>query len=798
MKIKLPSLFNLKAIKWLKLCYNNSNSRMQRFISKYKYSFFCSFFVCLNVMAQDIAIGQWRDHLPYNAGSEVAVAEKLIYCVADGNLFYLNSETNETFKCSKAEGFSDFGIASIAYDKLTKTLVIAYSNTNVDLIVDNKIVNISDIKRKPILGNKAINRITIKNGIAYLACGFGIVLIDLVRKEIKDTYYIGNLGSSINVNEIVFSNDSIYAATSLGIYKAAIANNFLSDYNSWKIENQFSNVRHNSLAIFKNKIFAIIDESSTISRVFYRDLNLNNWQLLDSTVPFKCTRLKARENEISAIYNGAIVNYNSSLIRFADYFGYGIGSLPNDIDIDGGSNLWIADKNNSLVKLVNGTSNFSWYRPQGPASNFVVDMDSKDGVLWTCPGGASGLNPGFRIASLSKFKDNEWTSMDGYYLYSKTGAYDLMAIRANPNNPEKAFVGSWGAGLLELKTDSILNHYTNSNSSLDTIPGSSQIRIQGLDYDKNGNLWIANSASPTSLAVFTKDKVWNSFKFNNYPNANVLKLLAASNGQKWVVVERTGVIVYDDAGTIDNPLDDRLKKLGFELGKGGIAGSDIFCLTEDLNGEIWMGTDKGVNVYYAPNTVFDENAAEVQQIKIDQGGYVQYLLESEKVTAIAVDDANRKWIGTANSGVYLMNSDGTKQLEHFTEENSPLISNGITALSIIKKTGEVFFGTEKGLISYKDVATTGYRECTDLLVYPNPVRENYNGVIAVRGLVQDAIVKFTDAQGSLVYETKAYGGQAIWDGLNSKGEKVSSGVYFAFSSNSDGSRGCTAKFVIIR
>jgi len=785
-------------IKSLLFGYSWSKLIMIKLIKSYKLTLFFLFCFSFQVLAQDIAIGQWRDHLPYNQAREIAVAGKLIYTVAEGNLFYFNTETTELIKCSKATGFSDIDVSSIAYDKSTKILVIAYKNTNVDLLIDNKVINISDIKRKNIFGNKTINRVTINEGKAYLACGFGIVVIDLNKKEIKDTYYIGNLGASVNVNEIAFSTDTVYAATTQGIYKAKKDNNFLSDYSSWTRDLFLPVANHKSFTIFSSRIYTLVDSTSTESRVYYRDINSNNWKVLDSSIPYLSTRIKTtKATEIAVIYDGLISTYNANGER-GDIYGYLQGSQPSDLQLDENENLWIADRKNCLVKKIAFTNDFIAYRPQGPASAFAINMDSKNGVMWVSPGGASGLNAGFRIGSVSKFQDNNWYSLDGYYIYGKTGAFDLMAISANPKNPDNVFVSTWGKGILELRTDSVVNHFTQSNSSLVTLPINNDIRSQGLDFDNSGNLWIANSGTTKPLAVYTVDKKWKSFTFENIALPNVLQLMVASSGQKWLVVERNGMIVYDDAGTPENETDDKVKNLKFEAGKGGIPGSDVFCMAEDRNGEIWLGTDKGVGVFYAPQTVFDESAQDAQPIKISQDGYVQFLLESEKVTAIAVDNANRKWIGTANTGVYLMSPDGTQQLKHFTEENSPLISNGITAINILETTGEVFFGTEKGIISYKDVATEGFSECKDVLVYPNPVRENYSGPIAIRSVVLDAIVKITDATGALVFETKAYGGQAIWDGTNFKGEKVATGIYFAFASNADGSKGCNAKILVIR
>jgi hypothetical protein len=298
--------------------------------------------------------------------------------------------------------------------------------------------------------------------------------------------------------------------------------------------------------------------------------------------------------------------------------------------------------------------------------------------------------------------------------------------------------------------------------------------------------------------MLSADKRWYSYAFPGYTIPPVLQLIATSSGQKWILSEKMGAFVYDDAATPENISDDKFRLLGFELGKGGIPGSEVFALCEDLNGAIWIGTDKGVGVVFSPQSVFDPAGYDAEQIKIEMGGYVQYLLESETVTAIEVDDANRKWIGTAQSGVFLISPDGTEQLEHFTQETSPLVSNSINDIEINRRTGEVFIATEKGLVSYKGTATRSYPECQDVLVYPNPVREDYSGPIAIRGLVQGAEVKITDAAGTLVYQTTSLGGQSLWNGINLKGEKAHTGIYFVFAATKDGSKGCSTKFMLIR
>ena len=144
-----------------------------------------------------------------------------------------------------------------------------------------------------------------------------------------------------------------------------------------------------------------------------------------------------------------------------------------------------------------------------------------------------------------------------------------------------------------------------------------------------------------------------------------------------------------------------------------------------------------------------------------------------------------------------MSADGTEQILNFNEDNSPLLSNFILAITIDQKTGDVYFGTNKGIISYRSDAIEGEGGCSDVLVYPNPVRENYDGPIAIKGLVPNGNVKITDVSGNLVYETTANGTQAIWYGKNFEGRKAQTGVYLVFSSDSDGSNTCVTKLLFI-
>ena len=222
-----------------------------------------------------------------------------------------------------------------------------------------------------------------------------------------------------------------------------------------------------------------------------------------------------------------------------------------------------------------------------------------------------------------------------------------------------------------------------------------------------------------------------------------------------------------------------------------------YSIAEDLEGAIWVGTDKGVTVFYSPGLVFSDFNYDAQQILITEGNYGQYLLSEERVKCITVDGANRKWIGTEKSGVFLLSKDGQEEILHFTKNNSPLFSNNIVDIAINPNNGEVFIATEKGLISYRSDATEGSSKQRSTKVFPNPVREDYNGPIAISGLVTDARVKITDVSGEIIFETIANGGQAIWSGKNKFNERVATGIYLVLSTNMFGEEKMVSKILFI-
>lgn len=752
-----------------------------------------------------VAVGQWRDHLPYNDGVQVADAGDWIFAASGNGLFQYHKASQDVIRLSKITGLSDIGYAAISWSDENNTLVIAYNNTNLDLIQDGQIINIPDIKDKPILGNKVINKIHIKGDIAYLACGFAIVVVDLIKHEIKDTYYIGSNGSAVNVHDIATSEDEIFACTELGVFRADIDNINLANFENWTLMPGIPTGRYNTGTWFNNRLFVNQSIDEEVDTVRFWDGN--NWFILAEGEDNDTRYLENSDEKLLVMKSGAVVEFNTDLQRERLAFDYQNGSFanPNHAVIDEDDFIWIADRWSGLVRQEPAPSfAFQSISVNGPSSVLNTAISIWDGNCYVSSGSVTSTwANGFNRNGLYTYKNNEWKNISVYEFPETSNFQDYIRVIVDPFDSKRVFATSYGKGVIELYDDELVEVYDTTNSpleDLDAAPGN--IRCVGLQVDRrNGNLWVSSGGTTNQLYAKEPNGAWHAFEVQGLGGATLADIAIDDIGQKWVMAPRgVGVVVYNDGGTLSNANDDQSRRLTQNQGNGNLASNEVFCLAADLDGEIWVGTNSGISVFYSPESVFEGGNFDSQQILVEQDGYVQYLLESESVTAIAVDGANRKWIGTSGAGIFLMSEDGTEEIHHFTTENSPLFSDRITAVGIDQLSGEVFIGTDKGIISYRGTATWGVQEFEkeDVYAFPNPVEPDYDGPIAIRGLVRDADVKITDASGRVVYATTAEGGTAIWDGNKITGGRASSGVYLVFAAGEDGEETFVTKILFIK
>lgn len=761
-----------------------------------------SLFISVSVIAQDVPIGGWKEHLSYKSAITVAEGNGKVYCASASGVFILNKSDNSIQRLSKVNALSDVEATILNFNPVDNKVLVAYKNSNVD-IIDNAgtVTNISDIKRKNIVGNKSINSIFFVDQLAYLSCGFGIVVIDMDRLEVKDTYYIGPGGNAINVTDLTTDGTYFYASTQGGIYTAHKFSN-LANYTSWSVMPMpgiATNRMYNTITCFNNQLFTNYSKYLTngtmyADTIFKYDIGSSTWSYY-STVAATTYSITNKNNQLIIVQEGAVSTFDAALVNNGFYgFYFGSGARPRAAVIDNDNSVWIADMGFGLVRWQPGVG-FSYSYPVGPASPNTYNMDLKEGNLWVAPGGKET----YVADGLYHYTEGEWSNPRGNYagVANLDTIFDFVDVLVDPLNPKRTYATSWGRGLVELYNGIPIHLYNETNSSLQGLGMGSfdPIWVYGMAKDANSNLWVSNTGVLRGLSVKSEAGSWQSIKTSDVVGAFPYfgRVMVDKNDQKWIIVTKNGggIVVYK-GGTTADMNSSNTKWLNTVSGNGKLPTQDVYCMAEDMDGEIWVGTGKGIAVFYAPENVFSGQNFDCQQILLEQDGHVQILLETETVVSIAVDDANRKWIGTSKSGVFLMSADGTTQLQHFDESNSPLLSNNVRSIAIDRGTGEVYFGTDKGIVSYRGTAIKGFDCYTDVYSFPNPVKPDYRGPIAIKGLVANTTVKITDISGNLVYETKSEGGQAIWDGNNFSGVRASSGVYMVFCTN-DGDGGCSKK-----
>ncbi len=755
----------------------------------------------LVVKAQSGAIGDWRVHQPFRAITDIVNAGDKIYGSSEYNLFSVDVEEQFISRYTKATGLSSSDITGIDFDKVNGILVITYQSGNIDIIKNNRIINIPDIKDKVLFTDKTIYNVSANNGVAWLSTGFGVVKVDLLNNEIDETYLIGDGNSNLKVNDVYVNDTAIFAATDKGVRWGVFEGNNLSSINNWQHFNDNMsfidpNTPYTHIASFGNKIYISSKETlhSFIGINWEFSFTQSGWEIVDANgVGTELLLVLQRfENNVFEEFSIVALNNNGILIRTVNNSSN--ISQPFGIEYDDFGNIWVADFVNGLVKLDANFNFITSYKPNAPTTASINEMTFFNEHVYAAGSSIDfDWNINHEEAAVFKVKDYNWSVLDASTIPALEGLTDIAVLEPIPNG-NKLLLGSHGNALLEL--DVISNTITNRIEANTNFSGN--LRVTGMSTDVNGNIWISNAYS--NVPIICRKPDGSYFNLSSHRNSiiNSLKgslvngVLADNFGQIWFSTSTNGVVVLNTNNTLEDFSDDAVKRVT------SFNSNAILCMTNDQDGEIWIGTRDGVEVIFCPLSVIN-NACNPEQVCIPRNegsNFCDNLLEGELVTSIHVDPGNRKWIGT-NNGIFLQSEDGLETIHSFTEENSPLLSNQIKSVATDENTGDVFIGTSKGIISFKGEATTTTENSGEPFVYPNPIRPGYSGPIAIRNLPNNGNVKILDAAGYLVWEGASLGGQAIWYGVNGNGERVKSGVYYVLAANEDGTEKAKTKLVLV-
>jgi hypothetical protein len=743
-------------------------------------------------------VGSWQDHLSYSTSLQITAGDNKIYSSAGASILVYDISSGSSVSLSRASGLSETLISTLSWCEEEETLVIVYQNTGVDLLKKGIITNIPDIKNKYIPGLKEIYSVNIAGKRVLLASSFGIVIIDVAGRYIADTWRPGPDGENNEVYQTAILSDRIYAATAKGVFSAPLNKTGLSFYGNWdKLEGLlFPDAKYTCIAPAGLSLFLSKPGSPAGQDSLFRIIPGQQATLVRTEPGGSIRSLDHMNNTVCLSLVSSVKVFSDDGILNREISGYGWASANPVQTLAYGNNLWIADASVGLISTDNFNS-YSNHTLPGPYTNNVADIYFSGNDFYVTGGTVDNAwGNVYRPLQVFTGSGNAWYS---HILYG-TADRDAMRIVSDPADNTHYYVSSWGNGIYEFSNGEVINNYNQYNSPLSSInPGENYTRICGLSFDRYGNLWMTQSGVAGNLKALRKDGTWITSGLNlNVPVVG--DMLIASNGFIWAVLPRGyGILVYDPSGTPDNVSDDRYLSMQVEDTDGHVM-NNLFSIAEDNDGNIWVGTDMGPAVYYNPGKVFttDVKASRIKIPRNDGSGLADYLLGTETVTAIAVDGANRKWFGTMSSGAYLMSEDARKEILHFSTANSPLLSDNLVKISINGVTGDVWFGTAEGIISYRGEATTGSSDFSHMYVFPNPVREDYGGLVTVTGLIEGSSIKITDISGNLVYETTSTGGQATWDLRNYRSERVKTGVYLIFCAGDNGNLTKVTKLLVIR
>jgi hypothetical protein len=757
---------------------------------------FFLFFISQWVFSQSgVPIYQWKSHASLHNFNTVHRAGKVIYAGSDETLMQISTEGNEVRLLSKVDGLSDVGVTQINHHKELDITVIAYKSGNIDLLKGNRILNINDIKRSStISGSKRINHIQFNGNYAYLSTDFGLVILNLVKNEIKESALnISSTGNQISIFSSTIQNDSIYIATSGGLYVSHIKSNLL-DFESWFLYDASSGLPNQYLkdvCIFQGEVYALVTGyySNAAKPVFSNVLeeglykkNGSNWVKLH-TFNRPVTRMSSNPAYLSIGSQGVYYDYTKT-----SFDTLGIGGDVREIDTQNTDEKWLA-----LNTGVFRCPNEHCYPIHISSMNFSEPfnlVNSNNQMICLYGGYAANTTSRFKAAGFDKYTNFEWINYSPIAGNFDNGL-DLVDIVYNPFN-DMYYVASYGNGLFLYKDGKVVQNYSDLNSPLiNQIPGAPYTRVTGVDIDQSGSVWmlnVVNTQSQPSIHALSVSGEWTSYNLNlgSGDQIYLYKLSIDDKNNKWFVRRgMSGVVVFNEK---QSGSKQRVLRQG--AGSGNLPADNVLSIKVDKNQDVWFGTGKGIAVFRAGSDPFTEDV----QIPYFDGFP---LLVDKQINDIEVDGGNKKWIAT-NNGLWYFNEDVSEVLQNFTTENSPLPSNDIKQVEVDGTTGEVFVLTDVGIVSFRGDATDARDDkYSNVKVFPNPVRTNFDGVIAISGLISNAEVKITDVFGNLVYETTANGGTATWSGNRLNGKRAESGVYLVFSSSAEGENGNIAKIVLV-
>ena len=761
------------------------------------YTFLLSFLLSFSISAQDYS-SSWEGLYSYYNIIDTYSSNNRVFAAAQNSIFYYNNTSGEVEKISTINGISGEDISAIYYSNAYNLVLIGYETglINVYDFDTQKNFQIIDITEKETVspGNRRINDFYEVNNEVLISTNYGVSVYDIANLEFGDTYFIGSAGSQLGVNQLTVLNNTIYAATDgEGVKYISLNNPNLIDFSQWlQIPNLTTVTRITSI---NDKIICISD-----TNVLY-EISQNSASVLIN-LNENVKNLYVNEDKFYVLYTTKLEGYDEQLNKTYEFGINNLEFIPSfSTTTFIGNDVFIGDVNEGLIHTLSNNAAYEYLSPIGPLRNKVFNMEAIPNELWIVYGDYDLFYNPYPLDSygISHLDNDQWFNIP----YEGIGAKSLVNIAINPDNVDQVFISSFYDGLVQIENNEVVSIYNQKNSPIEELVDKGAVvandtRVNGLDFDSSGNLWfnvtrVLNgllSFSPNNNS-FTTYKITNAIPDPDYYTQNLgfSDLDTDNSGNVFFGSYEYGLVGFQ-------PSTNTFSRISGD--SGNLPDDYVTTVSLDHNNQLWIGTLRGLRVLYTPSSMFTSSNPEAQQIIIlDNDGVAQELLADVSITDIEIDGNNNKWIAT-ESGVFYLSSNGQETIYNFTTENSPIPSNSVTDIEIDDSSGEVYVGTDKGIVVFQGSATSSQETLENVRAYPNPVRPNYSGMVTIDGLIEGANVKITDIEGNLVYEEYSQGGSIQWDTRAFGKHKVASGVYLVLITSADQIETKVTKIMVIR
>ncbi len=715
----------------------------------------------------------WKNYSSFSDVNDfVLTSDNTIWAATTGGIFNYNGKIFTTL--TKTEGISSQSVSTISED-INGNIWLGTEEGYLNILVNSSPENIHKIFDIYTSNNdaKSINSITSEGDTVFVATDFGLSLISAKTFNFIETATkFGDFNSKAIVNYAVKENGKTYVCTVEGLAIEKDSAVSLATPDSWQTFS-FANavpdyplctkVFHDTLFVGTNTgVYLFENNSLTL-------LGLYNKEILQIFV-HNDSLFALTENTLYKFASGNFITViNNSDISFRKAF----------ID-DGKYYFSTAD---GILKIENGDEEFLY--PNSPEKNIYSEISiDNDGTLWV----ATGKDPtGVGIFS---FDGNAWQTWNksNHPELTSNNFYKVYSDKSNTT-----YFLNWGNGFATYNNGKI-KEFNATTTGMEGIPGHPNYLVtSGVRVDTKGNLWIVNlwSGNNTPINVMTTDSVWYHFSQPLFAPSDVEwfeHLVIDQYGTKWFanVDGHTGLFFFNENGTLENTDDDTWGRL---TANDGLSSSIVNDLAIDKNGELWVATNKGLNVIPNPS-----NPGLISEI---------FSMRTKNINSILVDPLNNKWVGT-NDGAYYLSADGFTVIAQYNKKNSPLPADRIIDIGFDKKNGTVYFLTDYGISSLKTDAVQPLQKLGELFVYPNPFVLGKHDKITIDKLAANSFIKIFTIDGKLVASSESGnvsspGGRvAFWNGKDFSGNNVSTGVYLIVAYNEDGSESSVTKIAVIR